>query len=303
MTPVINIQELSKVYGQKQALTELNLQVQSGDFFAFIGPNGAGKSTTIRILLGLLNKTSGRAQLFGQDVGPQKSQLLQKIAYVPAEVNYYSKFKVNEIFKFAASIRSQLSPELLNNLAQDFDLDLNKRVKDLSLGNRKKIAIVLALAQQADLYILDEPTSGLDPLMQQIFWQKIQEQHRQGATIFVSSHILSEVQKYCQQVAIIRQGRIIAQGPMQDLLINQSKQLMIKGSLDPQDLLGISHLKTEPGMCSFLYQGSMTDLLAYLHRHQDQIVDLTIQQPDLESLFIHYYAEKAGEADGLLERS
>lgn len=279
------------------------MQVQSGDFFAFIGPNGAGKSTTIRILLGLLNKTSGLAQLFGEDVGPQKSQLLQRIAYIPAEVNYYSKFKVNEIFKFAASIRSQLSPELLNNLAQDFDLDLNKRVKDLSLGNRKKIAIVLALAQQADLYILDEPTSGLDPLMQQIFWQKIQEQHRQGATIFVSSHILSEVQKYCQQVAIIRQGRIIAQGPMQDLLINQSKQLMIKGSFDPQDLLGVSHLKIEPGMCSFLYQGSMTDLLAYLHQHQDQIIDLTIQQPDLERLFIHYYSEKAGEANGLVERS
>lgn len=304
MDPVIFTQNLGKKYGQKTALRDINLQVQEGDFFAFIGPNGAGKSTTIRILLGLINKSSGTAKLFDQEVGPKKHSLLQGLAYVPAEANFYPKLKVREVFDLAQRIDSGISPAQLKELTHEFDLDQNKRVKDLSLGNRKKIALVLALSKQADLYILDEPTSGLDPLMQQIFWQAMVDRHRHGATIFVSSHILSEVQKYCQQVAIIRQGQIIAQGAMQDLFADHHKQVTIKGNINLAELVGVSHLQEKQDSHSFLYSGNLTNLLTYLHQVQVQIDDLTIQQPDLETLFMHYYqVEKEGDLNGLAERN
>lgn len=296
MNPVIDIQGLSKFFGKHKALDAIQLQVNPGDFYGFIGPNGAGKSTTIRILLGLLNKSSGTAKIFGQEVRPNQVDLLSRIGYMSSEAIVYPNMKVNEVIKFSAKLRGTYQPDQVKDLADKFDLDLSKKVKELSLGNRKKISIITALQHWPELYILDEPTSGLDPLMQQVFWQEIQDRNRSGATVFVSSHILTEVQKYCQQAAIIRQGKIISETSVESLMQNAAKEVHIYG-LQTIDLDGIRQLQAFKDGISFTYEGSSQALIQALFNHQDQITDFSVSQPDIDQIFMHYYEK--GETDDI----
>ena len=294
MKTIIETHALSKYYGKHRGIESIDLKVEEGDFFGFIGPNGAGKSTTIRILLGLLKKSSGSGKVFGREVGPNQLEILKSIGYMPSEAIFYPNLKGEEVVKFSAKLHGTYSENKVDRLAKQFDLDLTKKVKDLSLGNRKKISILCALQHHPPLYIFDEPTSGLDPLMQQIFWEEIMRRNGEGATIFVSSHVLSEVQKYCHTAAIIRQGQIIAQAPMKDLIATSMKQVHILG-VNQVDLPGMSKVQRDDQSISFMYQGPIASLISQLQDQQDKIIDLSINQPDIETIFMHYYQKDAGD--------
>ncbi len=205
----IDIRKLTKSYGKSRGINELELTVSEGDFFGFIGPNGAGKSTTIRTLLGLISPTSGKASVLGYDIVTEKEKILREVGYLPSEINFYNGMKVKDVIRYSADLRRTDCKKKAKDLSERLGLDLNKKVEELSLGNRKKVGIVCAIQHSPKLLILDEPTSGLDPLMQREFFNILKEENEEGSTIFFSSHILSEVQNYCRSAAFIKDGRII----------------------------------------------------------------------------------------------
>lgn len=206
----IKTENLTKYYGKSRGVLELNLSVEQGEVFGFIGPNGAGKSTTIRTLLGLVSPTKGSAQIFGMDTVKNKEAVLQKVGYLPSEAIFYPGMKVKDILKLSADLRKKNCAAESKSLCERLQLDRNRKVDELSFGNRKKVAIICALQHRPELLILDEPTGGLDPLMQREFFEIIRERSSQGTTVFLSSHILSEVQHNCSRAAIIRKAEIIA---------------------------------------------------------------------------------------------
>ncbi|MDI3536525.1 MAG: beta-exotoxin transport system ATP-binding protein, partial [Eubacteriaceae bacterium] len=206
---VIDINGLTKYYGKHKGIEDVSFSVEEGEIFGFIGPNGAGKSTTIRTLLALIYPTKGSATIFGKDCIKYGHEIRRDIGYLPSEVFYYEHMKVLEVLKYSASFYDNVNPARIKELADIMDLDLNKRIDDLSYGNKKKVGIVQGLLHEPKLIILDEPTSGLDPLMQQKFFDLIRKENELGATVLFSSHILSEVQKLCHRVAIIKDGTIV----------------------------------------------------------------------------------------------
>ena len=195
---VIKTDSLVKFYGKVRGIDGINLQVEEGDFFGFIGPNGAGKSTTIRTLLGLICPTSGTAEIFGKDVTKHKTEILSEVGYMPSEAAFYPDMRVREVIKLSADLRKKDCSDSAKGLCERLQLDTDKKIKELSLGNRKKVSVVCALQHSPRLCILDEPTSGLDPLMQREFYAILKELNGNGTTVFLSSHILSEVQRYCK---------------------------------------------------------------------------------------------------------
>lgn len=290
---IIQTANLTKYYGKERGIIDLDLIVTQGEFFGFIGPNGAGKSTTIRTLLGLIAPTSGSARIFGKDVTKEKESVLQDIGYLPSEALFYGGMKVKEILKLSADLRKKNCTAEAKLLCERLQLDTSRKVDDLSFGNRKKVAIVCALQHRPKLLVLDEPTGGLDPLMQKEFFDILQERNKEGTTVFLSSHVLSEIQRNCNRAAIIRDGRIIAQGSVDDLSKTSAKRITVHGSIHIEGLNGIRDRKETDDTVSFLYSGDMESLLHTLSLgHVD---DLTITEPDLEEVFLHYY-EKGGEA-------
>lgn len=289
----IKTTNLTKSYGKSRGIIDLNLTVKKGEFFGFIGPNGAGKSTTIRTLLGLIHKNSGHAEILGMDIEKEHKKLLSKIGYLPSEVAFYTGMRVRDILKLSADLRNQDCQEEAQLLCQRLKLDISRKVDELSFGNKKKVAIVCALQHKPELLILDEPTSGLDPLMQREFFQILHERNAEGATIFLSSHMLSEIQRNCNRAAIIREGRIIACDSVEALSKAKAKRVTLHGSAALQSLNGIRDLQTTEDGMHFLYSGEISALLQVLA--SSQIQDLTIAEPDLEEIFIHYY-ETGGEA-------
>ena len=283
---------LTKYYGKARGITDLNLTVKEGEFFGFIGPNGAGKSTTIRTLLGLISPTSGSAQIFGKDIVKEKNVVLQKTGYLPSEALFYPGMKVKDILKLSADLRKIDCRSEATVLCERLQLDVNRKVNELSFGNRKKAAIVCALQHKPDLLVLDEPTGGLDPLMQREFFTILRERNQEGTTIFLSSHILSEIQRNCTRAAIIRDGRIIACDSVEQLSKTSARRVTVHGHVDLENLEGIRDRKDAEDSVSFLYSGDISQLLRYLA--QGQITDLTVSEPDLEEIFLHYYA-KEGE--------
>lgn len=283
---------LTKYYGKARGITDLNLTVKEGEFFGFIGPNGAGKSTTIRTLLGLISPTSGSAQIFGKDIVKEKNVVLQKTGYLPSEALFYPGMKVKDILKLSADLRKTDCHSEASVLCERLQLDVNRKVNELSFGNRKKAAIVCALQHKPDLLVLDEPTGGLDPLMQREFFTILRERNQEGATIFLSSHILSEIQRNCTRAAIIRDGRIIACDSVDQLSKTSARRVTVHGHVDLENLEGIRDRKDAEDSVSFLYSGDISQLLRCLA--QGQITDLTVSEPDLEEIFLHYYA-KEGE--------
>lgn len=290
---IIQTANLTKYYGKERGIIDLDLMVTQGEFFGFIGPNGAGKSTTIRTLLGLIAPTSGSARIFGKDVTKEKESVLQDIGYLPSEALFYGGMKVKEILKLSADLRKKDCIAEAKLLCERLQLDTSRKVDDLSFGNRKKVAIVCALQHRPKLLVLDEPTGGLDPLMQKEFFDILQERNKEGTTVFLSSHVLSEIQRNCNRAAIIRDGRIIAQGSVDDLSKTSAKRITVHGSIHIEGLNGIRDRKETDDTVSFLYSGDMESLLHTLS--SGHVDDLTITEPDLEEVFLHYY-EKGGEA-------
>lgn len=289
---VIKTEKLTKYYGETVGIIDLDLAVSEGDFFGFIGPNGAGKSTTIRTLLGLISPTSGNATVFGKDVTKEKEYILHNIGYLPSEALFYGGMKVKDVLKLSADLRKKDCTAESKLLCERLQLDISKKIDDLSFGNRKKVAIVCALQHQPKLLILDEPTGGLDPLMQKEFFDILRERNRDGATVFLSSHILSEIQRNCTRAAIIRDGRIIACDSVDALAKTNAKRINIHGKIDLEHLSGIRDRKDTKDSVSFLYNGDINSLLHMLSL--GNISDLTITEPDLDEVFLHYY-EKEGE--------
>ncbi len=288
----IKITDLTKYYGKSRGVIDVNLSVEKGECFGFIGPNGAGKSTTIRTLLGLISPTSGSATVLGMDICKEKEKILAQVGYLPSEAVFYSGMRVRDILKLSADMRKKDCKAEAKRLCERLQLDPAIQVDELSFGNRKKVAIVTALQSNPQLLILDEPTGGLDPLMQREFFDIIEERNKEGVTVFLSSHILSEVQRNCTRAAVIREGEIIACDRVEALSKTNAKRIALQGTVNLQGLEGIKDEKTIGETLSFLYSGDMNSLLERLS--QGNVSDLSIGEPDLEEIFLHYYG-KAGE--------
>lgn len=289
---IIQTTNLTKYYGRARGIIDLNLMVTQGEFFGFIGPNGAGKSTTIRTMLGLIAPTSGSAMIFGKDVIKEKESILQNIGYLPSEAIFYQGMKVKDVLKLSADLRKKDCKAESELLCERLQLDVSRKVDELSFGNRKKVAIVCALQHQPELLVLDEPTSGLDPLMQKEFFDILRERNKAGATIFLSSHVLSEIQRNCTRAAIIRDGRIIACDSVDALSKTNAKRVTVHGMIELKGLSGVRDIEETNTSVSFLYGGDMDNLLRVLSL--GRVDDLTVTEPDLEEIFMHYY-EKDGE--------
>lgn len=289
---IIETKKLTKSYGKSRGIIDLDLTVNEGEFFGFIGPNGAGKSTTIRTLLGLIYPTSGEARIFGKDIIRDKTEILSDIGYMPSEATFYSGMKVREVIAFSARMRKMDCSAEADRLCERLSLDKEKRVEALSLGNRKKVSIVCALQHKPRLCILDEPTSGLDPLMQKEFFDILKERHSAGATIFLSSHVLSEIQKNCSRAAIIKEGRLIALDSVENLSKTSAKRVTLHGASAVPEILSARSVETDGDSVSFLYNGDIKKLLNAASALP--IYDMTITEPSLDEVFMHYY-EKGGE--------
>lgn len=279
---------LTKYYGKARGITDIHLTVPEGDFFGFIGPNGAGKSTTIRILLGLLTPSGGTASIFGRNVRDKKEDILADIGYMPSEANFYPNMKVGEVIQYSALLRKKDCKKEAARLCERLELHTDKKIRELSLGNRKKVSIVCALQHEPRLCILDEPTSGLDPLMQRAFYEILEERNEQGATIFLSSHILSEIQRYCKHAAVIREGNILICDSIEKLGHTHAKNVTLTGVAAPPALEGIRNVSAEEDTVKFLYSGDPGALLNALAVMP--ITDVSIAEPDLEDIFMHYYS-------------
>ena len=283
----IETNRLTKFYGSARGIEDLELTVEQGDFFGFIGPNGAGKSTTIRTLLGLISPTSGEAKVLGLDIRRDKTEILARVGYLPSEITFYPGMKVKDVLRLSAGLRRKDCEKEADALCRRLQLDQSRKVEDLSLGNRKKVGIVCALQHNPELLILDEATSGLDPLMQREFFEILQERNKAGVTVFLSSHVLSEIQRNCSRAAIIRGGKVITSGAVSELARSSARRVQLRGELDLTGLTGIRDLSQAGGSLSFLYSGALQPLLARLS--QSRVQDLTIAEPDLEEIFLHYY--------------
>ena len=286
---VIETKGLTKYYGKSRGIIDLNLSVAEGEFFGFIGPNGAGKSTTIRTLLGLIKKSGGSAEIFGKSIETSKKEILAEVGYLPSEAVFYSGMKVKDVIKLSADLRKKDCRKESEVLCERLGLDTEKRVEELSFGNRKKVAIVCALQHKPRLCVLDEPTGGLDPFMQREFFSILKERNAEGTTIFLSSHILSEIQKNCTRAAIVREGRLIACDSVDSLSKTNAKRIHIEGNADISALKNVRDIQKTDNGISFLFSGDINEFLQFISKFR--INDLSISEPDLEEIFMHYYLD------------
>ncbi|AHN21372.1 ABC transporter ATP-binding protein [Lysinibacillus sphaericus] len=291
---VIEIKNLTKTYGKARGIADVSFNVEQGEIFGFIGPNGAGKSTTIRTLLSLIYPTSGSATIFGKDCIQFAPEIKKEIGYLPSEIFYYDNMKVKDLLKYSASFYKKDCSKRMKELAKMMDLDLNKKIDDLSLGNKKKVGIVQGLLHEPKLIILDEPTSGLDPLMQQKFFELLEEENKKGATILFSSHILSEVQRLCNRVAIIKEGKIVTVEKISTLQENNYKKFKVEtdAPLDKNyfQIDGVNKLDIHNNVTSFLFKGNINTVMKKIA--DIEITNLWIEEPDLEEIFLHYYEKE-----------
>ena len=286
----IETKSLTKYYGKSRGIIDVNLTVCEGDFYGFIGPNGAGKSTTIRTLLGLISATSGSAQIFGLDIASNRTEILSMIGYLPSENMFYKGLRVSEILSLSAKLRNKDCSEEAKILCERLELDTTKKIEELSFGNRKKVGIVCAMQHKPSLYILDEPTSGLDPLMQREFYNILKERNEKGATVFLSSHILSEVGRYCKKAAVIREGKILVSDSVEKLGHTGVKRVSVKGISDIPKALNAKIIKNENENIQFLYNGDISLLIKEMSNFRLQ--DINITDPELDEVFMHFYTKE-----------
>ncbi len=287
---IIEVNNLTKYYGKARGIVDVSFNVEEQEIFGFIGPNGAGKSTTIRLFCSLIYPTNGQAKIFGKDCAKFGPDIRQEIGYLPSEVFYYDKMKVIDLLKYSASFYKKDCTARMHELAEIMELELTRRIEDLSYGNRKKVGIVQGLLHQPKVILLDEPTSGLDPLMQQKFFKLIREENARGATIFFSSHILGEVQKMCSRVAIIKEGKIIKIEDIKTLQHDNYKKIKVAASqIDASrfDVEGVIKLEKHNGVVGFFYKGDINVIMRKIS--EQEVSDVTIEEPTLEEIFMHYY--------------
>ena len=291
--PVIETRRLTKFYGKARGIAALDLAVEEGEIFGFIGPNGAGKSTAIRTLLGLIFPTSGSGHIFGLDIVRDTKEIKKRVGYMPAEAGYYHKMGVGELLRYSAGFFDGGGEARLRELADALALDLARKIADLSRGNQRKVAIVQSLLHRPRLLILDEPTIGLDPLVQARFFDLLKEENRRGTTVFFSSHTLSEVQKMCGRVAIIKDGRVAAVEDIESLRKKQLRKVEIEfsGPADAGTLAvdGMISPRADKHVLSFMFSGTIDTLVAGLAGRS--VKDLLIEEPTLEEIFMHYYSD------------
>ena len=293
MSEIIKIENLKKSFGKFQALKDVTFTVNAGEVVGFLGPNGAGKSTTIRTLLGLLKKDSGNVMIFGQDVFTAADAIHEKIAYVPGETNVWDNMRGGDILALFAKLRKNVNLDKQAELIQAFHFDVNKKAKAYSKGNKQKIALISALATEADLYIFDEPTSGLDPLMENVFQTEVKRLKQAGKAILLSSHILSEVEKLADTIVIIKDGEIIERGSLQELRsITQSKMIVTtRTELSVlRDFSSVSQLQISGNTATFLLDDAgVPAVMSYLAAQE--IIKIATQKATLDELFMDKYAE------------
>ena len=296
MSPVIEINSLTKRYGKSRGIENVNLTVQPGEIFGFIGPNGAGKSTTIRTILGFLKPTSGRASILGLDVVENSRKIHSRVGYLPADVNLYDDMRAGDRLRLSARFHSVHADDRIRELSSKLDLDLSKKFRSLSTGNKKKVGIIQTLVHDPELLIFDEPTSGLDPLVQHVFFDIVRAEQEQGKTVFFSSHILSEVQRLCDRVAIIRAGRLVGVEELAEPGTAQYKSIRVRFR-DPDFapvFPGVKSVESTEAGYKFMVQGDLNRLLAFLAAHD--VEELTIEDPPLEEIFMTFYDDRNGAA-------
>jgi ABC-2 type transport system ATP-binding protein len=287
---IIEVSNLTKYYGKARGIVDVSFSEEEGEIFGFIGPNGAGKSTTIRLLLSLIHPTSGSATVFGKDVVAHGPEIRRDIGYLPSEVYYYEGMKVVDLLKYSASFYDGDCTQRMHELSETMELEMNRRISDLSYGNKKKVGIVQGLLHSPKLLFLDEPTAGLDPLMQRKFFNLIREENARGVTVFFSSHILGEVQRLCTRVGIIREGRIVEISNIRALQQNNYKKVRVTAeglTSAPFDLPGLTNVQAENSTVSFFFKGDINAVLQKISGIQ--VADVTIEEPTLEEIFMHYY--------------
>ena len=284
---MLKIENLTKYYGKLKAVDNLSLEVKKGEIFGFIGPNGAGKSTTIKCIMNQINKTSGKIYIDKELVTKDNYKIKEKIGYLPSEVHLYEDYKVSDIIKYSDSFYSFNTLDKALELATYLELDLNKKIEDLSLGNLKKLGIVLALMHNPDLIILDEPTSGLDPLIQEKFYTLLKKEKEKGKTIFLSTHILSEVKKVCDSVALLKDGKILKKDKIENIIDKHSVFVTIKSN-NLEEIKDKLSIKQEGN--KFLYDKDINELLMVLSKYE--IDELLIEEMELEDVFLNYYSEE-----------
>lgn len=272
MSKVIEIENLTKYYGKHRGAEDVTFSVEEGDIFGFLGPNGSGKSTTIRSMLGLIQFEKGSVRIFDKELKAAKEEILSKVGYMPSEAMFYPDMKVKDVIKMVADIRKLDCKEEVTMLCERLKVDTEKKINELSLGNRKKVSIVCAMQHKPKLFVFDEPTSGLDPLMQTEFFKLIREYVEKGATCMLSTHVLSEVKNYCKNVAIMREGKLIKVDTVAEITKTNAKRIRM-----------IRDGKQE----SFLYKGDLNKIADELVGHN--IEDILIEDPSLDEIFMHYY--------------
>jgi len=289
---VIETENLTKYYGKNRGIEGVSLSVQEGEIFGFIGPNGAGKTTTIRLLLGLISPTSGKAMVFGKDSVKDGREIRAEVGYIPGEVNFYPDATVENFLRYSASFYEKVDTEYLKKLCRDLSVETKKKFRELSMGNKKKVAVVQALMHRPKLLILDEPTNGLDPLVQKLLFELLKEERNRGATIFFSSHILSEVERLCDRIAMIKDGRILKVEKIEDLRKERYKIVKVKmqnSEALKEAIVSAREVEEENGVMKFMYSGSVNELLERLSKME--IEDLWVEDPSLEEIFMSYYEE------------
>ncbi len=274
MRNVIEIDRLTKNYGKHRGVSEVSFQVEEGDIFGFLGPNGAGKSTTIRSMLGLIQFQAGSIHILGKDIQKNRETVLSEVGYMPSETMFYPGMKVKDVIQMAADIRKRDCRREAEKLCERLKVDMDKKISDLSLGNRKKVGIVCAMQHRPKLFVFDEPTSGLDPLMQNEFFTLIREYVKEGATCMLSTHVLSEIKNYCKHTAIMKEGRLLCVDSVANMTNTNAKRVkLLKGG------------RRE----SYIFEGNLNELMQELAGYDIQ--DILIEELSLDEVFMHFYSD------------
>lgn len=274
MKNVIEIDRLTKNYGKHRGVSDVSFQVEEGDIFGFLGPNGAGKSTTIRSMLGLIQFQAGSIRIFGRDIRKDRESILSEVGYMPSETMFYPWMKVKDVIRLAADVRKKDCRKEAERLCERLKVDTDKKISDLSLGNRKKVGIICAMQHRPKLFVFDEPTSGLDPLMQSEFFQLIQEYVKEGATCMLSTHVLSEIKGYCRNMAIMKEGKLRCVDSVANITRTNAKRVK---------------LLREGRQESYIFEGNLNELMQKLAGYDIQ--DILIEEPSLDEIFMHFYSE------------
>ena len=292
MTAVIHTEKLTKTYGAHRGITEVDLDVESGEIVGFLGPNGAGKTTTMRVLLDLIRPTGGRAEIFGIETTRDPVAIHRRVGYLPGEFDLYDRLSGADTITYFANLRGGVDPAYAAELVERLDLDPSRTFKEYSKGNKQKVGLVVALQHRPDLLILDEPTSGLDPLVQQTFFEIVREARGEGRTVFLSSHIIDEVDRTCDRVAIIREGRLVQVDRIEAVrrLAFHHVELSFAQPVAPivfETIEGVSEVGATGNTISMRVDGPIGSVIAAAAPHG--LVDVVSREPNLEDVFLAQY--------------